>query len=198
MSFLVASLSALSAEAKAPKAASAVASPDAGLTPCTLAELTGSMDPYTFFHRPGGLVLCAGDREKSNAMAIGWGDLGTLWNQPIVTVYVAPGRYTYEFMERAEYFTVMTFDDQKVLRIMGTKSGRDMDKAKECGLTILYTENGTPYYAEATSVIECKIMYSAPIDPARFKDEVPKRFYANFKPGIHTAYIGKVVGTLKI
>ncbi|MCQ2212483.1 MAG: FMN-binding protein [Bacteroidaceae bacterium] len=166
------------------------------LTVCKPEEVVGT-DPFHFFNRRGGLVLCAGNKEKSNAMAIGWGDLGTLWGQSVATVYVAQGRYTHEFMEKAEYFTIMSFDDMNVLGVMGSKSGRDMDKAKECGLTILYTENGTPYYAEATSMIECKIMYSATFDPSRFKDDVPKNMYSNFPAGLHTAYTGRIVKAMK-
>lgn len=167
------------------------------LAECKLEDVLGAIDPFHYFNRRGGLVLCAGNREKSNAMAIGWGDLGTLWGQSIATVYVAEGRYTHQFMESSDYFTIMSFDDMEVLNIMGSKSGRDMDKAKECGLTTLYTENGTPYYAEATTMIECKIMYSAPFDPSRFKDDVPKNMYVNFPAGLHTAYTGKIVKVMK-
>ena len=76
-------------------------------------------------------LLAAGDKEKSNAMTIGWGGIGTLWGRTALTVYVAEKRYTKEFMDKAEYFTVMAFDvkDSKVLNYMGTKSGRDGDKA---------------------------------------------------------------------
>lgn len=185
-----------------PAAKAQVSAPEAPvnakeLTACTIDELLGSINPFHYYNRRGGLVLCAGNREKSNAMAIGWGELGTLWGQSVATVYVAEGRYTHQFMESSDYFTIMSFDDQKVLSVMGTKSGRDMDKAKECGLTTLYTENGTPYYAEATSVIECKIIYSATFDPERFKDDVPKRMYSNFPAGLHTSYTGKIVMTMK-
>lgn len=154
-------------------------------------------NPFQFYCRPGGLILCAGNREKSNAMAIGWGTLGTLWQQPVATVFVAEGRYTHQFMEKADYFTIMAFDDKHVLEVMGSKSGRDMDKAKECGLHISYTENGTPYYDEANFVIECKTMYSAPFDPKAFRDDVPRNLYSNFPAGLHTEYVGKVVKAMK-
>ena len=76
-------------------------------------------------------LLCAGNKEKSNAMTIGWGGIGTLWQRPALTVYVAEQRYTKKFMDDSEYFTVMSFDvkDSKVLNYMGTKSGRDGDGA---------------------------------------------------------------------
>ena len=76
-------------------------------------------------------LLAAGNKEKSNAMTIGWGGIGTLWGRTSLTVYVAEKRYTKEFMDKAEYFTVMTFgvENSKVLNYMGSKSGRDGDKA---------------------------------------------------------------------
>ncbi len=140
-------------------------------------------------------LLCAGDKVKSNAMTIGWGGIGTLWGRPTMTVYVAQKRYTKEFMDKSDYFTVMSFDVEmsKVLTYMGTKSGRDGDKAAALGLHTAYTENGTPYYTEATMVIECKKMYEAEFNPKGFKD-VPQKMYANFPAGLHTEYAGEVVG----
>lgn len=144
-------------------------------------------------------LLCAGNEAKSNAMTIGWGGIGTLWGRPSITVYVAEKRYTKEFMDSVAFFTVMSFDvkDSKVLTYMGSKSGRDGDKAQALGLHKTYTSNGTPYYTEASMVIECKIMYVAPFDPKGFKSDVPKKMYSNFPAGIHTMYIGEVVNAWK-
>ena len=144
-------------------------------------------------------LLCAGNEAKSNAMTIGWGGIGTLWGRPSITVYVAEKRYTKEFMDSVAFFTVMSFDvkDSKVLTYMGSKSGRDGDKAQALGLHKAYTSNGTPYYTEASMVIECKIMYVAPFDPKGFKSDVPKKMYSNFPAGIHTMYIGEVVNAWK-
>ena len=144
-------------------------------------------------------LLCAGDKDRSNSMTIGWGGIGTLWGRTALTVYVAEKRYTKEFMDKAEYFTVMVFDVEhsKVLRYMGTKSGRDEDKAAALGLHTAYTANGTPYYTEAEMVIECKIMYAAPFEPQYFKSDVPERMYAHLPAGIHSMYIGEVVNAWK-
>ena len=144
-------------------------------------------------------LLAAGTKEKSNAMTIGWGGIGTLWGRPALTVYVAEKRYTKEFMDKAEYFTVMAFDVEKsnVLNYMGTKSGRDGDKALALGLHTAYTANGTPYYTEANMVIECKLMYAAPFDPNGFRSDVPKNMYSHFPAGIHTMYIGEVINAWK-
>ena len=72
-----------------------------------------------------------------------------------------------------------------------------MSKAQALGLHTAYTANGTPYYTEATMVIECKIMYAAPFDPQYFKSDAPKKMYANFPAGIHYMYIGEVVNAWK-
>ena len=144
-------------------------------------------------------LLASGNREKSNAMTIGWGGIGTLWGKTAMTVYVAEQRYTKQFLDASEYFTVMTFgvENSKVLTYMGTKSGRDGDKAAALGLHTAYTPNGAPYYTEAEMVIECKTMYAAPFDPKYFKSEVPKNRYKNFPAGIHSMYIGEVTNAWK-
>lgn len=88
---------------------------------------------FTFFTK--NLILCVGDSTESNAMTIGWGGIGNYLGheRAAVTVYVAPARYTYEFMERHPRFTVMEFDDPEIWKYMGKNSGRDGDKAEALG-----------------------------------------------------------------
>ncbi|MCD8296682.1 MAG: nitroreductase family protein [Prevotella sp.] len=156
-----------------------------------------NVNPFNFFEGAG-VILSAGDKTASNAMTIGWGGMGTLWGRNVVTVYVAPGRYTHEFMEKHNYFTVMTFKDKKVMEYMGSHTGRDGDKAKALGLHTLYTENGTPYYEEADMVIECRMLYGMPFDTAGFRNAIPKDFYEKrADAGIHSIYIGEVVKAIK-
>ena len=111
-------------------------------------------------------LLAAGSKNDgshspgANAMTIGWGAIGTLWQRTALTVYVAEKRYTKEFMDQNEYFTVMTFDvaDSKVLGYMGQHSGRDGDKAKAlvCILPIPKTEHPTtPKPRWSSSVRPC-------------------------------------------
>jgi len=154
-------------------------------------------DALKFFNKDGGLLLAAGDNESNNAMTIAWGGLGTLWQKPVCTVYVAEGRYTFNFMEDTKYFTVMQFEDKEVLKYMGTHSGRDGDKAAALNLHTKYTKNGAPYYEEASLVLECRLMYKAPFNPENFTDDVPKDFYDGFAAGFHHIYIGEIVDTIK-
>lgn len=154
-----------------------------------------SGNPFTWF-KGAGLLLASGDKEHHNAMTIGWGALGNVWSHNVntVTVYVAPARYTYEFMEKYKYFTVMVFDENRkdVLEYMGTHSGRDVNKEKELGLHVAYTENGTPYYLEAREVYECEVIYRDPFREEGF-GELAKKRYENFPAGIHHQYIGRIV-----
>ena len=154
-------------------------------------------NPFTWF-KGNGLLLASGDKDNNNAMTIGWGSLGNIWKDMglnTVTVYVAEGRYTYEFMEKYDYFTVMAFDkeDARILGYMGTHSGRDGDKAAHLGLHTLFTEHGTPYYEEAKIVLECKIIYRAPFLKEGMSKDI-QQFYENFDAGVHHMYIGNIVG----
>jgi nitroreductase/flavin reductase (DIM6/NTAB) family NADH-FMN oxidoreductase RutF len=152
-------------------------------------------NPFTWF-KGSGLLLAVGDKDSHNAMTIGWGALGNVWSHDVntITVYVAPARYTYQFMEKYKYFTVMTFDEdhKDVLAYMGSHSGRDGNKEEALGLHVAYTEHGAPYYLEASEVYECEIIYRDPFDPAGF-EEIPRKRYENFPAGIHHMYIGRIL-----
>lgn len=156
-------------------------------------EFKGS--PFSWF-KGSGALLCVGDKESHNAMTIGWGSMGNVWYHDVntMTVYVAPSRYTKEFMEKYKYFTVMSFDekDKDILAYMGSHSGRDGDKAEALGLHVAYTENGAPYYEEAKEVFECEIIYRDQFDATGF-EELPRKRYEDFPAGIHHVYIGKIL-----
>ena len=145
------------------------------------------------------LILCSGDTIESNAMTIGWGGIGNYLghDRPAVTVYVAPSRYTWEFMERHSRFTIMQFDDPQVWQYMGKHSGRDGDKAAALGLHVAYTEHGTPYYEEASLVIECETMTAWHQTEQDFRNDTPRKWYDGFEAGIHTVYVGEVIGAWK-
>ena len=141
-------------------------------------------------------LLTAGDKEHCNTMTIGWCQLGTLWHLPVCTVYVRPERYTYQFMEEQDYFTVSVLpeSEKQPLRICGTKSGRDMDKVKECGFTVKTAACGAPYFEEAELVIVCRKRYVQDFDPAAIPADVKEKQYPN--QDYHTMYIGEIVEVL--
>ena len=141
-------------------------------------------------------LLTAGNRDRFNTMTIGWGGLGTLWGMPVCTVYVRPERYTYEFMEEYDRYTVSAFsaEKRKELAICGSKSGRDVDKVKECGFTVKTAECGAPYFEEASLVLVCRKRFVQPMDPQLIPDDVEERWYP--QKDYHTMYIGEIVEAL--
>ena len=84
------------------------------------------------------MLVTAGTAERCNTMTASWGGLGVLWGKPVATVYIRPQRYTLEFVEREDCFTLSFFGEEyrKALALCGSKSGRDVDKVKECGFTV--------------------------------------------------------------
>lgn len=137
-------------------------------------------------------LLTAGDKDKFNTMTISWGGLGTLWNKPVASVYVRTSRYTHEFMDNNEYFTVSFFpeDCKKVLGVLGSKSGRDMDKMNESGLTAKFLDKSVTF-EEAEVTLVCKKLMKQPLDPANMADDIAKQFYD--AEAQHDMYIGEVV-----
>ena len=103
------------------------------------------------------MLVTAGDKSKFNTMTASWGGVGILWNKPVAFTFIRPQRYTFEFTEQGEYYTLSFFDEEyrKALNFCGTKSGRDYDKVKETGLTPVFSEDA-PYFGEAKLVLVCK------------------------------------------
>lgn len=156
------------------------------------AEMTEN--PFTLFSDDW-MLLSVGTPDDMNTMTIGWGGLGILWghNNPVVTVYVEKSRYTHEFMERNEYFTLTAFTNEYrgALQYLGSHSGRDGDKISTTGLTVDFTDMGNPYFKEARLVIECKKIYADPFNPEGL-GERGKSVYANGRQ-LHTVYIGEII-----
>ena len=125
------------------------------------------------------MLVTAGNKERSNTMTAAWGGLGFLWNRNVAFVYIRPNRYTFKFTEENERMSLTFFDDKfrDTLKYCGTKSGRDVDKIKECNLTLKFTDNRTPYFEEARVIIEGKKIYVDDIDPKNMLDKELKTLY---------------------
>ena len=145
---------------------------------------------FTCFDRDWALVT-AGTPDGFNTMTISWGGMGTIWSMPVVTVYVKPIRYTHEFLERFDFFTVSFYPEKyrKDLEILGSKSGRDGDKVALTSLTpVPFGESVT--FAEAEQSILCRKIYRQDLDINAIPKEKIQKYYLTEAP--HTMYIGKV------
>ena len=143
-----------------------------------------------------GLLLTSGDFSagKYNAMTVGWGSVGYMWRMPFVQVVVRPARYTFEFMEKYDTFTVCAFPKEyhQALSLLGTKSGRDGDKIAAAGLTLAAsTCTAAPCYDQAQLVIECRKIYWQNMDPEHFLDPAIARIY--HEKDYHRIYYGEIL-----
>lgn len=141
-------------------------------------------------------LLSAGPKDKHNTMTISWGGMGTLWFKPVVTVYVKPCRYTYEFMNENEFFTVSFYPEKyrDALTLMGSKSGRDINKDAAAGLTVRDLGDAVTY-EEAEVTLLCKKIYYQDMDPENMPAEVVQQNYTVDKP--HRIFIGEVVDIIR-
>ena len=139
------------------------------------------------------MLVTAGTEEKCNTMTASWGGLGVLWGAPAATCYIRPQRYTKEFLDREEYFTLTFFNEEyrKALALCGSKSGRDVDKIKECGFTVRTADCGAPYFEQARLVLVCRKRFVQEMDPNRIPQDVKEKWYPD--QDYHTMYIGEIV-----
>ena len=140
-------------------------------------------------------LLSAGDfaAKKFNNMTVSWGSLGVIWGKPFAMCVVRPQRHTFKFMEQSDTFTLCVFPQQyrKVLDVLGTKSGRQMDKINASGFTPeAATAVASPVYAEAELAIECRKVYFQDFDPKHFLAPYIAPLYNN---DYHRMYFGEIV-----
>ena len=172
------------------------------LVPLDTFEGMKLLQPFTTPKMPA--ILSAGNKDSHNSCVIGWGLLGVAWSKPLFIVYVKPDRYTYQFMETTEFFTVNFIKKSlyKKFRIYGNKSGRDINKEEESGAQIQYLDNGGITFKEAEEVYVCKVMAKTYFDEKNlskeiidFYDKASGLFKQTKEP--HGVYIGEIIAHYK-
>ena len=139
------------------------------------------------------MLVTSGSKEKFNTMTARWGFAGFMWRKPVVNIVIRPQRYTREFLDSNEYFTLSFYGENKSIHsVCGSKSGREVNKVKECGLTPIF-DNNSVYFDEARLVIVCKKMYVQQMSEDCVIDESIKQNYNN---DYHISYIGEITDIL--
>ena len=107
-----------------------------------------------------------------NTMTASWGGVGVLWNKNVCFIFIRPQRYTYEFTEESDEFTLSFYPEEKrgALTLCGRKSGRDCDKVAEAGLVPCELDN-TIYFEGAKLVLKVKKLYKSKLDKSEFIDD---------------------------
>ena len=152
-------------------------------------------DPFAIFDKRW-FLLTAGDFAKGdyNTMTVSWGFLGTMWSMPVAQVVVRPQRYTREFLDKYDTFTLCSFPEEyrPALTLLGAKSGRDLDKIAASGLTpIAASKVAAPTFKEADLVFECRKHFRLPMTAeSMLTDKALKSYPAK---DFHIMYIGEVL-----
>lgn len=139
------------------------------------------------------LITAGTEKTGYNTMTASWGQLGCVWGKPTSVVFVRPQRYTKEFIDREEYYTLAFFPEEyrKALGYLGSHSGRDEDKVAKVGLTPVFSDKST-WFREASLVLVCRKLYRAPILEEGFLDkELMEADYPH--RDFHDLYVGEIV-----
>ena len=141
------------------------------------------------------MLISAGSVESHNMMTASWGFMGEMWGADSVVIAVRPQRYTMEFLEKNDTFALSFYGDNKAIhKVCGSESGRDVNKTEKTGLTPIF-EEGTVYFEEANKVIICKKQYVSRLDPDKFIDKEPLKWYPT--EDYHYMIIGKIIKVLE-
>lgn len=138
------------------------------------------------------MLIGASKDGRSNAMTASWGGMGILWGKRVAYIFIRPQRYTKEFVDAADKFSLSFFDEswRKMLNYMGRVSGRDEDKIAVSGL---HTElvDGAPVFRESRMTMICRKLYAQELEEDCFID--PSLAGVNY-PGrdYHTMYVAEI------
>lgn len=152
-------------------------------------------NPFTKISKDWALVT-AGTKAKCNTMTVSWGGMGVLWGKNVAYIFIRDSRYTKEFIDQGEFFSVAFLDEsyRNALKYCGAQSGRNEDKWKAANLTPAF-RHSIPYPDEANLVIICKKMAAVPISEDTFVDpEIMKKWYPD--NDMHTMYVGEIIDVM--
>lgn len=143
------------------------------------------------------MLVTAKKEDKINTMTASWGGLGVMWGKQVTFVVIRPQRYTKEFVDSADTFSLSFLPDsyREALGYLGRVSGRDEDKIEKCGLTPV-CDGETPYFQEAETVLICRKLYCQDYEKAGFlQKEICEKWYEN--EDFHTMYIAEIEKVLR-
>lgn len=139
------------------------------------------------------MLITSGNSQDFNTMTASWGGLGVLWNKSVAFAFIRPSRYTFEFCEKEEYFTLSFYGEEyrSALTFCGRNSGRDVDKCGKTGLVPRFDE-AAPYFEQADLVLVCKKLYAQNMEKDQVCDESVLENYAPSEP-MHKVYVGEII-----
>jgi flavin reductase (DIM6/NTAB) family NADH-FMN oxidoreductase RutF len=146
------------------------------------------------------MAVTAGDREKVNTMTASWGTMGVLWGRQVACVFIRDSRYTKEFIDKNDGFSLTFFDPANkehrlALKYFGGVSGRDEDKLSNIKMHVDYSSDGTPYIDEGNLVLVCRKLSATRLSPEQFLDPaIDSDWYGD--GDYHTMYVAEITEIL--
>lgn len=138
------------------------------------------------------MLITGGKPDRYNTMTASWGTMGILWHKKVAMCFIRPQRYTFDFVNENEFFTLSFFYEQHrdILNYCGKESGRNVDKVKETGLIPFTTDNEAVGFKQARLVVECRKIYYDDFDPGKFLiGDINKKYT---KDDYHRIFIGEI------
>ena len=140
------------------------------------------------------MLITAQKDDKVNTMTASWGGLGVIWNKNVATVYIRNSRYTKEFVDSQERFSICVMPQKfrNELSYCGKVSGRDEDKIVKCGFSVAHHKD-VPYFNESRLVLICKKLYAQEMKAKCFTNEgknLAETFYKD--NDWHVMYIAEI------
>lgn len=157
-----------------------------------------------------GILLTTQSQGKVNTMTIGWGMMGIEWGKPVFIAYVRQSRYTRELLDETGEFTVNIpagNGDTNILKVCGTRSGRDLDKVSHLNLTLEQSDVvDVPGIREFPITLECKVIYRREQDLSLIREDLRNLYYPQNVDGsapgknrdFHVVYYGEIVNAYQI
>lgn len=140
------------------------------------------------------MLITAKKDGKINTMTASWGAMGIMWGKNVATAYIRPQRYTKEFVDSSDVFTLSFFggEQKKAMGHLGSVSGRtESDKIDRAGLHVTEIE-GYPTFEEATLTLVCKKLYVQEMRPECFLGtEEIERWYPD--KDFHYMYMAEII-----
>ena len=154
-----------------------------------------NINPFDKFNKEWALVT-AGNKDSFNSMTISWGSMGTLWHKDIITIYIRPDRYTFDFIKNSDMFTISFYDEKyrDILTMFGRCSGRDINKVEKSGFNPVFMDDGITY-SEANETIVLKKIYMEQLNKDLFNEDILSCYKDNGPA--HYMIIGEVIRGVK-
>ena len=149
-------------------------------------------NPFTKFKNDWALIT-AGNKQKANTMTVSWGGLGVLWGKNVAYIFIRDSRYTKEFIDEGDCFSIAFLDGKykEALSYCGSHSGRNEDKIANAGLNLGY-KHGIPYIDEGILVLLCSKLSATKITEDSFlAPDIKDKWYGD--NDMHTMYVAEII-----